>query len=137
MLKRMCFLDKVCAVLLNTLIVTPTFWLSDNSQKCVPSNIPVNLLTFVADWCVIVCLTPAGTRAVAFVSGGFLPEAVRGGVFTGYISVADWYGTLSKMVGVSPDDNVDGVPPVDSIDVWSSLMVPNGTSTPRTEIFMS
>ena len=94
--------------------------------------------TTVLDLLRRVCaLRPTGTRAVAFVSGGFLPEAVRGGVFTGYISVADWYGTLSTMVGVSPEDNVDGVPAVDSIDIWSSLMVPNGTSTPRTEIFMS
>ena len=72
-----------------------------------------------------------GVRAVAFLSGGYLPISVRGGRHTGYIHVADWYGTLSKLVGVDPSDNVPGLPPVDSNDFWPSVLVPNATSTGR------
>jgi hypothetical protein len=31
-----------------------------------------------------------GVRTVAFLTGGYLPEAVRGGAFNGFISIADW-----------------------------------------------
>ena len=72
-----------------------------------------------------------GVRAVAFLSGGYLPISVRGGRHTGYIHVADWYGTLAKLVGVDPSDNVPGLPPVDSNDFWPSVLVPNATSTGR------
>ena len=41
------------------------------------------------------------------------------------------------MVGVSAEDPAEGVPPVDSIDFWSSLIVPNGTTSPRNELFLS
>lgn len=38
---------------------------------------------------------------------------------------------------MSPADRVEGVPDIDSIDVWSSLLTPNGTTSPRNEIFLS
>lgn len=47
-----------------------------------------------------------GVRTVAFLAGGYLPAEVRGGTHTGYISVADWYGTLCRLVGVDPEDNI-------------------------------
>ena len=78
-----------------------------------------------------------GVRAASFLSGGYLPSAVRGTRHTGYISIADWYGTLAKLVGVDPQDRVPGLPPVDSNDFWPSILVPNASSTGRDEIFLS
>ena len=67
-----------------------------------------------------------------------MPLAVRGGTFSGYIAVADWYGTLSSLVGVAPDDPVPGLPPVDSVaGLWEALLVPNNTRSPRTELLLS
>merc|ERR1711907_829162 len=66
-----------------------------------------------------------GIRAVSLLSGGYIPQNVRGTHHTGYISIADWYGTLSKLVGVSPTDNVPGLPPVESNDFWPSVLIPN------------
>lgn len=78
-----------------------------------------------------------GVRAVAFLSGGYLPATVRGTHHTGYIAVADWYGTLSALVGVSPDDDVAGLPPVDSNNFWPSILTPNASATGRSDIFLS
>ena len=75
---------------------------------------------------------------MAFLAGGYLPPAVRGGTFSGYIAIADWYGTLSTLVGVNPEDNVPGLPPIDSVSgLWEALMVPNNTQSPRTELLLS
>ena len=41
-----------------------------------------------------------GIRTNAFVSGGFVPVERRGKNFEGIINVADWYGTLTELVGV-------------------------------------
>eukprot|EP00949_MAST-11_sp_MAST-11-sp1_P005247 g5247.t1 len=78
-----------------------------------------------------------GIRAVSFLAGGFLPMGVRGGTHQGYVSVADWYGTLAKMVGVDSTDDVPGLPPVESNDFWPSIMVPNATESGRDELFLS
>ena len=78
-----------------------------------------------------------GIRAVSFLAGGYVPANLHGTHHTGYIAVADWYGTLCGLVGVSPTDDVPGLPPVDSVDVWPSILVPNANSTGRTEIFLS
>ena len=45
-----------------------------------------------------------GTRTVALVSGGFVPAHLCGGTFDGLMHVADWYATLSSIVGVDPSD---------------------------------
>ena len=40
------------------------------------------------------------------------------------------YVTLTKLVGVDSSDNIhiaDGVPPIDGIDQWNVLMMPNAT----------
>ena len=78
-----------------------------------------------------------GVRTVSFLAGGYVPRDVRGGVHTGYISIADWYGTLSTMVGVDPTDHVEGLPPVDSNDFWPSVLVPNATASGRDELWLS
>ena len=45
-----------------------------------------------------------GVRVNAFVSGGFLPQAMRGQKTEGYIHIADWYATLCALAGVDPTD---------------------------------
>ena len=75
---------------------------------------------------------------MALLSGGFLPPSVRGGAFSGLISIADWYGMLCELVGVSAADPVADLPPVDSATgLWQALLVPNGTKSPRTELLLS
>ena len=78
-----------------------------------------------------------GVRAVSFLAGGHLPASVHGTHHTGYISIADWYGTLASLVGVDPTDAVPGLPPVDSNDFWPSILTPNANHTGRTDIFLS
>ena len=78
-----------------------------------------------------------GIRTTAFVTGGFLPSAMRGtntssaqvfaqsywlsptdAVTAQVFAVCDWYATFLGLAGVDPRDDHDGVPPVDSIDQW-------------------
>jgi hypothetical protein len=54
-------------------------------------------------------------------------------LFAGFIR----YGTLCNLVGVSPTDDVPGLPPVDSNDFWSSILIPDANTTGRTELFLS
>jgi hypothetical protein len=78
------------------------------------------------------------SSSVAFLSGGYLPAAVRGGTYSGLISVTDWYGTPAALAGVPPHGPVAALPPIDSVvGLWGALMVPNGTSSPRTELLLS
>ena len=71
-----------------------------------------------------------GVRVTAFLWGGknVLPNNLRGTQSDAFIHIADWYGTLSKLVGVDPEDDVHGVPRVDSIDAWQVLMLPNASA---------
>eukprot|EP01147_Barroeca_monosierra_P004931 gene4931-6915_t len=65
-----------------------------------------------------------GIRANAFVSGGALPDIVRGQVRTGIIHIADWYSTFAFLAGVDPFDHKaaqHGLPPIDSLNVWPYL----------------
>jgi arylsulfatase I/J len=80
-----------------------------------------------------------GIRAVSFLNGGknVLPDNVRGGHHTGYISIADWYGTLLTMVGVDPTDNVPNLPPVDSNNFWPSILTANATTSGRDELWLA
>ena len=68
-----------------------------------------------------------GVRATAFLWGGanVLPHGVRGTTCGAFIHVADWYVTLTKLVGVSSADRQAGVPDVDGVDQWPVLMTPN------------
>merc|ERR1719503_232407 len=72
-----------------------------------------------------------GVRTNAFMSGGFIPERMRGTAFSGIISVADWYGTFIEFAGVDVQDakaeaandwlRTQGLPtlhPVDSVPQW-------------------
>jgi arylsulfatase A-like enzyme len=80
-----------------------------------------------------------GIRATAFVSGGFVPAALRGTQQSGLVHIADWYATLCDLAGVDPTDYVAAagkLPPIDSLNVWPLISGQNSTS-PRTEIPVS
>ena len=79
-----------------------------------------------------------GIRVNAFASGGYLPDSVRGSKLEGIIHVADWYGTLCELAGVSPYDEeaaASNLPPVDSFNMWPMLSGVNVTS-PRETILI-
>ena len=77
-----------------------------------------------------------GLRVNAFVSGGYLPEAMRGQKTEGYIHIADWYATFCGIAGVDPKDERAAkakLPPIDSLDMWPLISGKNSTS-PRVDI---
>lgn len=77
-----------------------------------------------------------GIRVNAFVSGGYLPEKMRGTKTDGYIHLADWYGTFCAIAGVDPTDHkaaLAKLPPVDSFNMWP-LISGQTTESPRTDI---
>jgi len=76
-----------------------------------------------------------GIRVAAFLGGGFLPHTMRGKRLDGYVSVADWYGTLLPLAGADASDNVPGIPGVDGLDMWPYL-TGKQTESPRTEIMI-
>jgi len=82
-------------------------------------------------------------RVAAFVSGGIVPESLRGTDSNLNTHVVDWYPTFSSLAGADPTDdppvapepadvneprkNIYGdksYPPVDGVDVWPLLMEP-------------
>lgn len=72
-----------------------------------------------------------GTRAAAFLSGGFLPDSLRG-THSGdkFVHISDWYATFASLAGVDPTDDAwfEGeVRPVDSVNVWPLLTGENAT----------
>ncbi len=80
-----------------------------------------------------------GTRVAAFVSGGAVPEAMRGKKLTGYAHIADWYSTFCALAGVDPTDTqaaAAGLPPIDSLNLWPWLSG-SVSESPRTEIPLS
>ena len=85
-----------------------------------------------------------GLRTAAFVSGGYVPEAVRGTNNTVNMHVADWYATFADVAGVDPTDDPpvapragdpsapytniygeDSFPPADSRSVWAAIARPH------------
>ena len=80
-----------------------------------------------------------GVRANAFVSGGYLPQQMRGKKTEGYIHIADWYATFCALAGVDPTDEraaKANLPPIDSLNMWPLISGQNSTS-PRTDIPIS
>jgi arylsulfatase I/J len=81
-------------------------------------------------------LYEGGIRVNAFMSGGYLPPAVRGTRQQGAVHIADWYRTLSE--GIAGLDPVDyraaqsGLPPIDSLNKWPMLSGQNLTSPRET-----
>lgn len=58
---------------------------------------------------------------------------MRGTKLDGYVHIADWYGTVARLMGVDPTDDVPGLPPVDSIDMWPYI-TGQVSESPRTEV---
>ena len=83
----------------------------------------------VSDW-------QGGIRVNGFVSGGYLPEKMRGQKTDGYIHIADWYATFCYLAGVDPTDERAAeakLPPIDSLNMWPMISGQNSTS-PRVDI---
>jgi len=79
-----------------------------------------------------------GIRVNAFVSGGFVPEAVRGTKQEAFIGVEDWYATFCALAGVEASDKVavdSGLPDIDGHNQWPLLSGQNTTS-PRTQVWI-
>ena len=77
-----------------------------------------------------------GVRVASFVSGGFVPEAMRGKKLDGYVHLADWLATFAHIAGVDPTDHVAaaaGLPAIDSLNMWPYLSGETSDS-PRDEI---
>eukprot|EP00038_Savillea_parva_P008859 m.179651 g.179651 ORF g.179651 m.179651 type:complete len:548 (-) comp14819_c0_seq1:100-1743(-) len=84
-----------------------------------------------------------GIRVNAFVSGGFLPQSVRGTKLDGpnaMIHITDWYVTFAKLAtGEMPTDQWaadSNLPAIDGHDVWPLVSGQNKTS-PRTTIVVN
>lgn len=77
-----------------------------------------------------------GIRVNAFMSGGFVPDVVRGTKQEEMIHIADWYRTLAEgIAGVDPTDSqaqASGLPPIDSLNMWPLLSGQN-SDNPREE----
>jgi len=83
-----------------------------------------------------------GTRATAFLTGGFLPAHLRG-TKTGakLLHISDWYPTFCRLAGVDPQDVAsfgDLERDIDGVDVWPLLTGTNTTHprpvTPTSEV---
>ena len=84
-----------------------------------------------------------GVRNFAFINGGYLPSNLRGTVNAGFAHICDWYATFQSLAYSNTKDlplfeaNEGDVPQSDSINLWRSFLVPNGTISDRTEIPLS
>eukprot|EP00947_MAST-08B_sp_MAST-8B-sp1_P001461 g1461.t1 len=63
-----------------------------------------------------------GTRVPAFVTGGVLPDEMRGKEHGGLIHISDWHATFTRLAGLDP---AAGEPhansPLDGMDAWPWL----------------
>lgn len=65
-----------------------------------------------------------GLRVAALVSGGVLPDKIRGTELKDYFHIADWYATFAAVAGVDVNDDVAAqfnLPAVDSVNQWPLL----------------
>ena len=76
-----------------------------------------------------------GIRVASFVSGGIIPQRMRGQTLSGYIHVCDWYPTMLGLAGGDPADDHPGLPAVDGMDMWPYLSG-NATASPRTQMMI-
>ena len=109
----------------NTIMVVSA---DNGGAQCMGSNYPLKGAKGT--------LFEGGVRAAAFANGGLLPNNMRGKSTDGFIHIADWYTTFSKLAGVDPSDSGQGKFPVDGLDVWPILSGQNQT-TPHSEIVLS
>lgn len=80
-------------------------------------------------------------RVYAFVSGGVLPEAMRGARSSALIAICDWYATFCGLAGLGDACASDegavaaGYSDVDSVDQWAVLSGA-ATRSQRTELWV-
>ena len=73
-----------------------------------------------------------GVRVVGFISGGLIPPARKGSVFTGLAHSSDWYATLVVGVAGGSLPPRTGIVPPDSVNLWQAVL--SGGASPRTEV---
>jgi len=66
-----------------------------------------------------------GSRVLAFLSGGFVPESQRGSRNHVALHIMDWYPTFCVLAGVDPSDDHANLPGVDGVDVSRFLADPD------------
>jgi len=74
-----------------------------------------------------------GIRGNSFVSGGFIPEKMRGTKYSGLVTVWDWYSTFCAFAGVDPTDHraaLANLPQIDSYD-HSAMILGKNLTSPR------
>jgi arylsulfatase I/J len=79
-----------------------------------------------------------GVRVNAFVSGGMVPEEMRGKKIDQLVHVCDWYATFCHLAGVDPTDHMAAqakLPPIDSLNMWDLVSGQNMTS-PRVDVVL-
>lgn len=76
-----------------------------------------------------------GIRVPALLAGGFVQGRAKVGTkLSTVVHEADWYATFAGLAGVDPTDYraaQAGLPPIDSLDVWPSVV--EGTESHRNE----
>jgi len=80
-----------------------------------------------------------GIRVNSFVTGGLIPEKMRGTETHALMHFADWYGTFCYLAGANATDQVaidNGLPDTDSINQWPILSGERTVSI-RTEVQIS
>lgn len=73
-----------------------------------------------------------GLRVMAFLSGGYIPQANRGTTFSGVISVADWYATFCELAGISEEEMTDKA--AIEANVWIRAYNAAGPTSPILEL---
>ena len=108
----------------NTIIIVSA---DNGGAPCEGSNYPLkgSKMTFFE----------GGVRALAFASGGLIPENMRGKSTDGFIHISDWYATFCKLAGVDPSDSGEGKFPVDSLDIWP-IITGSTTKSPHDSIIL-
>lgn len=77
-----------------------------------------------------------GIRVNSWISGGFLPNHMRGIKYNGLVTAWDYYATFCAFAGVDPTDHraaAANLPAIDSHD-HSQLILGTNMTSPRTEI---
>jgi len=80
-----------------------------------------------------------GVRVNAWVSGGALPDAVRGTKKEGLSTIWDWWATFAAIGGINDIEDhkakAAGLPPIDSINLWDYISG-EVSSSPRTSVII-
>ena len=73
-----------------------------------------------------------GVKGIGFVTGGLVPESLRGSSWSGFAHAADWYTTFANLAGVSLKDS--GPVEADGVDLSQPLL--QNLTSPRQEVVL-